>query len=62
MDTKGIPLVELAESACRWPVSEDEMVRDHLFCGAKRYTPPGSEHTMPYCLDHCEIAYYNFRR
>ncbi len=59
---EGIPLLDLPDSGCRWPVDEDEMTRDHLFCGKPRYTRQGEEMAMPYCLEHCEDAYYTFTR
>jgi len=33
---KGIPLLELASSHCRWPINEPPKGGEYLFCGAKK--------------------------
>ena len=52
----GVPIVELGNNACRWPVGRgDDGV--HLFCAAPR------ENTRwPYCASHNAVAYVTYVR
>lgn len=50
VNVKGIPLTELKERMCRWPLG-DPREADFKFCGCD--TALG----LPYCEDHARIAY-----
>lgn len=45
----GLPLVELEQHHCRWPLHEPD--EPALFCGAVRFA------NQPYCAGHCRMAY-----
>lgn len=47
---KGLTLDELSASQCRWP-SGDPKDDDFGFCGHR------SVPSLPYCEDHCKVAY-----
>lgn len=44
-----IPLLELKEQSCRWPISGE--ARSIMFCGADKLEP------LSYCARHCRIAF-----
>ena len=50
----GISIMELTGSTCRWPVSGTGA--DMMYCGADIHGE------KPYCLGHCQVAYWGFRR
>ena len=49
----GISIMELTGSTCRWPVSGTGA--DMMYCGADIHGE------KPYCLGHCQVAYWGFR-
>jgi len=50
-----LPLVDLADNGCRYPLVEHE--GRHLFCGAVAYTPSYCEYHSPYCQEHFKLCY-----
>lgn len=54
-----LPLSELPEDACRFPVGGATCCeKEHLFCGEEAYTSPGKKYHSPYCRKHYDMAYY----
>lgn len=49
-ESKRVGILELRDSMCKWPIG-DPSKPDFAFCGAR------SASGMPYCTDHCRIAY-----
>ena len=50
----GITLMELTGSTCRWPVSGTGA--DMMYCGGEVHKEKS------YCLEHCRIAFYGFKK
>ncbi len=48
--SKGVTILDLTERMCKWPIG-DPKHPDFRFCG--KPSVPG----MPYCAEHCAIAY-----
>lgn len=49
----GITFMDLTNATCRWPVSGTGA--DMMYCG-------GEVHKESYCLEHCRIAFYGFKK
>ena len=50
----GISIMELTGSTCRWPVSGTGA--DMMYCGGEVHKE------QSYCLEHCHIAFYGFKK
>ena len=50
----GISIMELTGSTCRWPVSGTGA--DMMYCGGEAHKEKS------YCLKHCRIAFYGFKK
>ena len=50
----GIAIMELTGSTCRWPVSGTGA--DMMYCGNEVHKEKS------YCLEHCRIAFYGFKK
>jgi hypothetical protein len=50
---EGIHGVDLNQQSCRWPHG-DPLSKSFRFCGKKAH------HSLPYCLEHCKLAYEGF--
>ena len=50
----GISIMELTGSTCRWPVSGTGA--DMMYCGCEVHKE------QSYCLEHCRIAFYGFKK
>ena len=50
----GISIMELTGSTCRWPVSGTGA--DMMYCGGEVHKE------QSYCLEHCRIAFYGFKK
>lgn len=50
----GISIMELTGSTCRWPVSGTGA--DMMYCGCEVHKEKS------YCLEHCRIAFYRFKK
>ena len=50
----GISIMELTGSTCRWPVSGTGA--DMMYCGCEVHKEKS------YCLEHCRIAFYGFKK
>lgn len=48
--TKGVTILDLTERMCKWPIG-DPKHPDFRFCGHQ------SVQGMPYCAEHCAMAY-----
>ena len=50
----GIAIMSLTNAACRWPVSGTGA--DMMYCGCEVHKE------RSYCLEHCRIAFYGFKK
>ena len=50
----GITLMDLTNATCRWPVSGTGA--DMMYCGGEVHKEKS------YCLKHCRIAFYGFKK
>ena len=50
----GITIMDLTEATCRWPVSGTGA--DMMYCGGEVHKE------QSYCLEHCRIAFYGFKK
>ena len=50
----GITLMDLTTASCRWPVSGTGA--DMMYCGGE------SHKEQSYCLTHCRVAFYGFKK
>lgn len=50
----GITIMDLTGSTCRWPVSGTGA--DMMYCGGEVHKE------QSYCLEHCRIAFYGFKK
>jgi len=50
----GITFMDLTNATCRFPISG--IKSETMYCGAKIHSK------KPYCLHHCRIAFYGFKK